>query len=99
MPRTTQLRRYAVRPERLDAWVTHWRDLVVPLRLEFGFEIQGGWVDRARSEHVWVISYEGPESFDERNAAYWASPQRKAMALDPSQYLLGEDVRVVEEAL
>jgi hypothetical protein len=99
MPRTTQLRRYTVRPERLDEWVSRWRALVVPLRLEFGFEIHGSWVDRERSEHIWVVSYEGPESFEDRNAAYWASPRREAMALDPSEYLVSEDMRVVEESL
>ena len=99
MPRTVQLRTYTVRPEKLDEWVTNWRELVVPLRREFGFEVHGSWVDRERSQHTWVVSYEGPETFEERNAAYWASPQRKTMGLDPSQYLVGEDMRVVEEAL
>jgi hypothetical protein len=79
--------------------VTKWRDLVVPLRREFGFEIQGAWVDHERSQHTWVISYDGEESFEERNAAYWASPQRKEMGLDPTQYLIGEDMQVVQEAL
>ena len=99
MPRTVQLRTYTVRAGKLDEWVTRWRELVVPLRLEFGFEIHGAWVDRERSQHTWVVAYEGPETFEERNAAYWASPQREAMGLDPAQYLVGEEMRVVEEAL
>jgi hypothetical protein len=97
--RTTQIRTYIVRPERLDEWVTKWRTLVVPLRQQFGFQISGSWVDRERSEHIWVISYEGGDSFEAANARYWASPQRKAMGLDPSQFLLGEQVRQVETAL
>lgn len=99
MPRTVQLRTYTVQAGKLDEWVTRWRELVVPLRLEFGFEIHGAWVDRERSQHTWVIAYEGPETFEERNAAYWASPQRGAMGLDPAQYLVGEEMRAVEEAL
>jgi hypothetical protein len=99
MPRTVQLRTYTVRPEVLDEWVSRWHELVVPLRLEFGFEIRGSWVDRERSQHVWVIAYEGSESFEERNAAYWASPQRQAMGLDPSEYLLEDTMRPVEEIL
>jgi hypothetical protein len=99
MPRTVQLRTYTVRTEKLDEWVAKWRELVVPLRREFGFEVHGAWVNRERSQHTWVVSYEGPETFDERNAAYWASPQREAMGLDPSQYLIGEETCVVEEAL
>jgi NIPSNAP protein len=99
MPRTVQLRTYTVKAGKLDEWVQQWRELVVPLRREFGFEIHGAWVDRERSQHTWVVSYEGPETFEERNAAYWASAQRKAMGLDPSQYLVGEEMRPVEEAL
>lgn len=99
MPRTVQLRTYTVQAGKLDEWVSKWRELVVPLRREFGFEIHGAWVDRERSQHTWVVSYDGAETFEERNAAYWASPQRKAMGLDPARYLIGEDMRAVEEAL
>ncbi|MDG4791848.1 NIPSNAP family protein [Micromonospora sp. WMMD1102] len=97
--RLSQIRTYTVRPERLDEWVAKWRTLVVPLRQQFGFEISGSWVDRERSEHIWVISYDGDDSFEEANARYWASPQREAVNLDPSQFLLDEQVRQVETVL
>jgi hypothetical protein len=96
---TTQIRTYSVRPDRLDEWVTKWRTLVVPLRRKFGFEVPGSWVDRDRSDHIWVISYDGADSFEDANARYWASPQRKAMGLDPSRFLLAEQVRQVEAVL
>ncbi|MFF3934161.1 NIPSNAP family protein [Streptomyces hirsutus] len=97
MPRTTQLRTYTVRDGLLDEWVERWRSDIVPLRLELGFEIGGAWVDRKRNQFVWLISYEGPETFAERNALYWASPERKAMGLDPGDYLLHTDDRTVEQ--
>jgi NIPSNAP len=99
MATTTQLRTYLVRPERLDEWVELWRTLVVPLRRRFGFEVHGSWVDRERGEHIWVISYGGADSFEEANARYWASAEREALGLDPSQFLIGEQVRQVETAL
>lgn len=43
MPRTTQLRTYTIRDGLLEEWTAKWRDLVVPLRLELGFEIGGAW--------------------------------------------------------
>lgn len=49
MPKTTQLRIYHVRDGLLDEWVEKWRTLVVPLRLKFGFEIEGAWLDRERN--------------------------------------------------
>lgn len=99
MATTTQIRTYTVRPERLDEWVDRWRTLVVPLRRQFGFEVHGSWVDRERGEHIWVISYSGTDSFDEANARYWASAEREALGLDPSQFLIGEQVRQVETTL
>ncbi|GHD61397.1 NIPSNAP family protein [Streptomyces goshikiensis] len=97
MGKTVQLRTYTVRAGLLDAWVERWQEEIVPLRLELGFEIGGAWVDRASNQFLWLISYEGPESFAERNALYWASPARKAMNLDPDDYLLGTEERTVEE--
>lgn len=97
MARTTQLRTYTVRDGLLDEWVERWRTDIVPLRLELGFTIGGAWVDRERNQFVWLISYEGPETFAERNAMYWSSPARKAMGLDPDDYLVSTDDRTVEE--
>lgn len=97
MPKTTQLRTYTVRDGMLDEWVERWRDEIVPLRLELGFTIGGAWIDREHNEFVWLISYDGPESFAERNALYWSSPERKAMNLDPDDYLIHTEDRTVEQ--
>ncbi|MEW5528968.1 NIPSNAP family protein [Streptomyces virginiae] len=97
MGKTTQLRTYTVRDGLLDEWVDRWTREIVPLRLAMGFEIGGAWVDRDRNQFLWFISYEGPESFADRNAAYWASPAREAMNLDPDDYLLRTEERTVEE--
>lgn len=99
MPRTTQLRVYTVREGLMDEWISRWRGEIVPLREELGFEIGGCWVDRERDQFIWLISYEGPGTFGERNALYWASPKRKGMALDPEDYLVGTEERVVDTVL
>ncbi|MFP8884140.1 NIPSNAP family protein [Streptomyces mangrovi] len=96
MAKTTQLRTYTVRDGMLDEWVERWREEIVPLRLALGFTIDGAWVDRERNRFVWLISYDGPGTFEERNAVYWASPRRKAMGLDPDDYLTRTDDRTVE---
>lgn len=99
MAKTTQLRVYTVREGLLDEWAAKWRELIVPLRLEFGFEIHGAWLDREKNQFVWVLSYEGPEGFAERNAQYWASPKRERMGLDPKDYLLETEKREVDSVL
>ncbi|MFI9586012.1 hypothetical protein ACIHCQ_30170 [Streptomyces sp. NPDC052236] len=48
------------------------------------------------NQFIWLISYDGPETFAERNALYWASPQRAAMGLDPDDYLVRTEDRTVE---
>lgn len=62
-----------------------------------GLRVGGAWTDRERNQFIWLISYEGPETFAQRNALYWASPERKAMGLDPGDYLLHTDDRTVEQ--
>jgi hypothetical protein len=96
MPKTTQLRTYTVRAGLLDEWVERWREEIVPLRLALGFGIGGAWVHRERNQFVWLISYDGPETFAERNALYWSSPEREAMGLDPDGYLVHTEERTVE---
>ncbi|MEE1941112.1 NIPSNAP family protein [Streptomyces sp. TRM 70361] len=98
MAKTTQLRTYTVRDGMFDAWLERWRKDVVPLRLKLGSMIDGAWTDRERNQFVWLISYDGPETFAERNAAYWASPEREAMDLEPDDYLVHTDDRVVQRA-
>ncbi|HWU11627.1 MAG TPA: NIPSNAP family protein [Streptomyces sp.] len=97
MAKTTQLRTYTVRDGLLDEWVQRWKADILPLRLESGFAVGGAWIDREHNQFVWLISYEGPETFEERNAMYWASPARKAMDLDLDDYLVSADERTVEE--
>ncbi|WNZ09260.1 NIPSNAP family protein [Streptomyces sp. 11x1] len=97
MPKTTKLRTYTIQDGLLDEWVQRWRSEIVPLRLELGFTIGGAWVDRESNRFIWLISYDGPETFAERNALYWSSPERKAMGLNPDDYLVGDDELTIEQ--
>lgn len=99
MIKTTQLRIYTVREGLLDEWAEKWQKLILPLRLKFGFEIHGAWLDRKRNQFIWILSYAGPESFAERNDQYWASPERANMNLDPGEYLVETQVRDLEALL
>ncbi|CAL9387733.1 hypothetical protein SUDANB121_01200 [Nocardiopsis dassonvillei] len=65
---------------------------IVPLLLEFGLSLGGAWIGRERGHFVWEISYDGPEGFAEHNRAYWDSPEREAMALDPKDYLVSTEI-------
>jgi hypothetical protein len=93
---TTELRIYTVKEGLLDEWAGRWREEIVPLRRAMGFGVGDAWLDRDKNQFVWLISYDGPETFEERNAQYWASPERHEMTLDPADYLVATEKRVVE---
>jgi hypothetical protein len=93
-----QLREYRIRDGQMDAWIAGWTDGVVPLRLEFGFEILGAWVDRQDDRFVWLIGYSGADGFDAANERYYASPKRAALRPEPSE-LIEEARKVMVEAV
>ena len=99
MVKTVQVRVYDIRPDGLDEWIDKFRDRIVPLRQELGFEILGSWVDREHSQHIWVIAHNGDGSFEEANAAYWASPKRAELGVDPAEFIVGEETHTVESVL
>jgi hypothetical protein len=82
---TYQLRSYVVKQGEMDEWLTEWRDKVLPLRRKFGFEIVGAWVIEDESRFVWIVGHDG--DFAARDEAYYASPERKAIAPDPARHL------------
>ena len=83
----SQLRIYTINRGKLDDFVTAWRAGVYPLRQRFGFTIDAAWVIGERNEFVWVLTYDGPEEWQAREAAYYASPERAALDPDPAQYI------------
>ena len=93
-----QLREYRIRDGQMDAWIAGWTDGVVPLRLEFGFEILGAWVDRQENRFVWLVGYSGADGFDAANERYYASPKRAALRPEPSE-LIEEARKVMVEAV
>ncbi len=80
-----QLRDYRVLPGRMDDFVALWRDKVLPLREQQGFTVVGAWSNPATNRFVWVVGHDG--DFEAADAAYYASPQRRAMSPDPAELL------------
>jgi tetratricopeptide (TPR) repeat protein len=83
----SQLRMYTIKDGRMDEFLKVWREGVYPLRLQHGFRVDGAWVLRNENKFVWIVSYDGPDSWDARVKAYHDSPARKAMSPDPMQFI------------
>ena len=82
-----QLRVYTINRGALDEWVKEWREKVKPLRLKLGFEILGAWTVAETNQFLWVLSYDGTESWDTLDRAYHQSEERRAMVPNPARYI------------
>lgn len=88
----TQLRIYTIKEGKLDDFVSAWLGGVRPLRVQHGFRIDGAWLNPERSEFVWLLSYDGPDVWKAKEAAYYGSAERLALKPDPAQWIVGSNV-------
>jgi NIPSNAP len=78
-----ELRIYRPKPGGLETFVREWREHVLPLRRERGFQVVGPWVtDDGR--FVWIVGHDDLRRADE---AYYASPERGAFDPDPARLI------------
>lgn len=88
MSRTIQMRIYTIQEGQMDQWLELWRSGVKPIREKVGFRVPQAWVVAQENKFVWLLSYEGPGTFAEHDAAYFASPERKALDPDPATLII-----------
>ena len=84
---TTQVRIFTIREGQMEPFLQAWLAGVYPLRLTHGFQIDGAWVIPERNQFMWVLRYDGPEPWDVKDRAYYASAERTTMDPDPVQYI------------
>ena len=91
-----QIRIYAIRPGEMAEWIREWRERVVPLRRQHGFQVRVAWRGRAEDRFVWVLSYAGPVTFAEADRAYYASIERRSISPDPARHIASSEHSMVE---
>ena len=84
MAAVSQLRMYKIREGKMAEWLEGWTKRVLRLRRKFGFRVDGAWVVESENKFLWILTYEGPERFEARDAAYYDSAERKALDPDPA---------------
>jgi hypothetical protein len=72
----------------MEEWLHGWTRRVRPLRLKFGFHIDGAWVVPATNTFVWILGYDGPDGFEAHDAEYYNSEERKAIRPDPASLIV-----------
>ena len=85
--RVVQLRLYTIDKGRLDDFATAWHAGVYPLRRKLGYEIPFAAKIPATNQFIWLLTYEGPETWDNKEAGYYASAERKLLSPDPAQWI------------
>ena len=88
-----QLRMYRVVPGEAEAFLREWRAHVRPLRESMGFEVLGPWVGEG-DLFVWLIGHDDLEAAD---AAYYGSPERRALQPDPARLLADVQTFTLDE--
>lgn len=92
-----QVRIYTINRGKLDEFVAAWSAGVYPLRQAHGFRIPAAWVNRERNEFIWVVRYEGSESWEVAEERYYGSAGRAALDPDPAQWIAQANQWFVEE--
>jgi len=95
MNQTWQIREYTVKPGEMNQWIEEWRARIVPLRLRHGFQVLGSWTVDGTDEFIWIVGYEGLKSWQEADADYYQSPERKAIDPDPARHLAHVNARLM----
>ena len=85
-----QLRIYRTAPGQAAQFAAEWRAVVLPLREQFGFRVQG-WVSEESDQFFWLLEHDDRASFERADAAYYSSEARQRVDPDPA--------RLVEDAV
>ena len=83
------MRLYTIDRGRLDDFAAAWRKGVYPLRTRLGYEIPFAAKIPATNQFVWLVKYDGPETFERKEAEYYGSAERAGLSPDPRQWIAG----------
>lgn len=93
----SQLRTYDIKQGEMEGWLTLFRDKVAPLHAKFDMPVRGAWVDKERSQFVWVREFMGTGTPEEQEQQYRSSEERaRVIGDEPSRFIERMEVRVVE---
>jgi hypothetical protein len=99
MSAVSQLRIYHIQEGQMDEWLSGWTRGVLPLRRKLGFRVDGAWIVRGQNTFIWILTYEGPGTFENADAAYYASEGRRALRPDPAPLIENAETYTMASAL
>ncbi len=95
----SQLRIYTINKGMMDSWLKVFEERIRPLHELKGIPVESTWVNAARTEFIWVRSFENEEAIATKEAEYYSSPERKALGDLPGTHIAKTEVRVINPVL
>lgn len=93
----SQLRIYTINPGMMNSWLKLFNEQIRPIHLKLGIPVEAAWVNVEENEFIWIRSFENSDAISEKEAAYFASPERKALGGQPGEHICKMEIRVVEK--
>ena len=95
----SQLRIYTINKGMMDSWLKVFEERIRPLHEQKGIPVEATWVNAARTEFIWVRSFESEDVIAQTEAEYYGSPERKALGDLPGTHIAKTEVRLIEPVL
>ena len=95
----SQLRIYTINRGMMDSWLKVFEERIRPLHEQKGIPVGPTWVNAARTEFIWVRSFESEDVIAQKEAEYYGSPERLALGDLPNSHIAKTEVRVIEPVL
>jgi hypothetical protein len=92
----SQLRTYTINRGMMDAWLKVFDEEIRPIHDKIGMPISATWVNADRNEFIWIRSFNSAEEIAEKEAAYFASPERSGLGDRPTSHIAKMEVRVMD---
>ena len=95
----SQLRIYTINRGMMDSWLKVFEEHIRPIHDKIGVPVEASWVNADRTEFIWVPSFNSIEEIPEKEVAWFASPERKALGDLVPSHIAKMEVRVIEPVL
>ena len=92
----SQLRIYTINRGMMDSWLKLFEVQIRPIHQKLSIPVEVTWVNADRTEFLWVRSFNSADEIPEKEAAYFASPERTALGDIPTSHIAKMEVRVIE---
>ena len=96
---TSQLRIYTINRGMMDEWVKLFTETIVPIQEKHGIKIEGMWVSEDSTQFIWIRSFTNSEDVKAKEAAFYGSPEWKAVMDHARSHIARTVVHTMEPAL